>query len=111
MNDVASVNGRRIAMRVDNASEYLPAKPAMNDFNGFNFQVNLQPIFNISAGHPGSYQPFKSRIGEVASVVEAVLSTSLNAEDGNMVTLFFSFFDQATGAPEELDEVRAPALF
>jgi hypothetical protein len=44
----------------------------------------------------------------VAALMEAVLHSSLNAQDGNAVTLFFSFFDQATGAPEELDEVRAP---
>merc|ERR1719421_1742309 len=60
MNDVANYKGQRIAMRIDNTSEYLAAKPAMNDFNGFNFQINLKPLYNISAQKPGSPQPFHS---------------------------------------------------
>ena len=117
MNDVMSVDGARIAMRIDNSSEYKVAKPAMNDFNGFNFQINLQSLFNSSAGNPGSFQPFQRAQDEAPTFwpvltryLNDVLDINLNAENSNQVSLFFSFFDQDTGAPVELDEVRATSF-
>jgi hypothetical protein len=38
MNDVTTVDGRRIGLRIDNTTEYKAATPAMNDFNGFNLR-------------------------------------------------------------------------
>ena len=46
MNDITMLRGMRIAMRIDNTSEFQAARAAMTDFNGFNFQVNLKPIYN-----------------------------------------------------------------
>ncbi|MDC0525462.1 hypothetical protein OAO87_00590 [bacterium] len=107
LNDVANLEGgQRIGMRIDNTSEYTVAKPAMNDFNGFLFQINLEPIYNVAAGQPGSFQPFESDLSLATDFIETVLGISLRAENSNAVSLFFSFFDQNTGEPVELKEVR-----
>lgn len=119
MNDVTTMRGTRVAMRIDNTSEYKAAKPAMNDFNGFNFQVNLQPLYNTSAGATPDdldYQPFKSvgltgAIGDrISNFITQGLGITLQAENCNSVSLFYSFFDQDTGSPVELEEVRRHAL-
>ena len=49
LNDVGTADGKRIACRIDNASAYLNAKAAMNDYNGINFQVNMAPMYNVFA--------------------------------------------------------------
>ena len=122
---------RRVGLRIDNTTEYRAAKPAMNDFNGFNFQVNMQPIFDPYAGipadanigFPGAYQPFKAHTGLMSQgpfvldvddaadkMFSVLLNVSLAAENMNKVDLFYSFFDQDTGDPVELDEVNATLL-
>jgi hypothetical protein len=102
MNDVGHFDGKRIGMRIDNTTEYGAAKPAMTDFNGFNFQINLKPLHDIS----GVSQPFRTGITTLDSFVETLINTTLDAQDMNQVSLFYSFFDQDTGAPVELEEVR-----
>ena len=107
LNDITvTSSGQRVAMRIDNTSDYKVAKPAMNDFNGFNFQINLQPLWNNTAGHPGDEdQPFADTGGEfgtlapvINSFIETALEIDLRAENSNVVSLFYSFFDQDTGA-------------
>ena len=78
-------------MRIDNVTEYRVAKPAMNDFNGFNFQINLQPLFDTDAVLPNAYQPFRSNPA-VDNFVEAFLGITLAAQNSNSVSLFYSFF-------------------
>ena len=114
LNDITvTSSGQRVAMRIDNTSDYKVAKPAMNDFNGFNFQINLQPLWNNTAGHPGDEdQPFKADTGGefgslapvINSFIETALAIDLRAENSNVVSLFYSFFDQDTGLPIELEE-------
>merc|ERR1719478_772600 len=105
LNDITVTSGgQRVAMRIDNTSDYKVAKPAMNDFNGFNFQINLQPLYDAFAAAPGSFQPFYSDYAFITNFVQSALQITLKAENCNSVSLFYSFFDQDTGMPVELDE-------
>jgi hypothetical protein len=110
LNDIAEFNGRRIALRIDNTTEFVPAAPAMNDFNGLNFQINLAPIYDIGATDPSAFQPFMADstdpIGQAMNhFIGSALDIDLRAQNANNVALFFSFFDQNTGEPVELEEV------
>ena len=121
INDVVSITNldgsvQRIGMRIDNASEYRTATPALNGFNGFNFQLNLQPLRNASAGNPGSEQSFRFTAAymqyylgvppflaqgyadDFNGFIEAALDINMLDENMNTVSLFYSFFDQETGA-------------
>ena len=117
MNDVVEVAGRRVAMRIDNTSEFLVAKPAMNDFNGFNFQVNLAPIYDPYGGDPArsaAHDPFRDTSVPYGNLInqfiESALKVNLGQENSNAVSLFYSLFHQDDGSPVELSEVRTPSL-
>ena len=117
MNDVTSNGGRRVGLRVDNTSEYKGAKPAMNDFNGFNFQVNLAPIYDPYGGDPArsaAHDPFRDTSVPYGNLInqfiESALKVNLGQENSNAVSLFYSFFHQDDGSPVELSEVRTPSL-
>lgn len=107
LNQISTFKGQNVSMRIDNCSEYVPARPSMNDFNGFNFQLNLRPLYNFTAGAPGSFQPFVANSLIMAQFVREALQVNLLAENCNSVSLFYSFFDQDTGRPIELEEVHA----
>jgi hypothetical protein len=116
LNDITVYNGSRIALRIDNTTEFMPAKPAMNDFNGLNFQLNLKPIYDVLATNASAWQPFLTSSGYAPGTypgLDAIdnflihqVGTDLRAQNGNAASLFFSFFDQDTGMPVELEEVR-----
>jgi hypothetical protein len=87
----------------------------MNDFNGLNFQLNLKPIYDVLATDPSAFQPFlvDTQISGSSPGLAALdnfliynIGTDVRAQNSNAAVLFFSFFDQDTGAPVELDEVR-----
>ena len=125
--NVGMQNGRRISMRIDNSSVYEPANPTVNYFNGDPFQLNLRPLYDPSAGqHPTGHvsQPFElasaaelgtllgsAVLGNIAhgliTNLVNVLGMNLRSENSNAVNLFFQFYDEDTGSPIELEEVRA----
>lgn len=96
LNDVAYYNKTRIAMRIDNTTEFNPANPRMNDFNGLNFQINQAPIFDIYAARSGARQPFKGDQTDFLAralddFIQTALKVDLRAQNGNNVALLQLF--------------------
>ena len=122
--NVGMHNGRNVSMRIDNATVYEAANPAVNFFNGAPFQLNMRPIFELTAGmHANTHpeQPFTPEIaltnagldpasvpGTIAlSTMRALLQLldiTYRAENSNLVSLYFQFYYTDDGSPATLDE-------
>ena len=106
-------DGSSVSMRIDNTSVYRPWNPGQNSYHQAMFQINLQPIFDVTS----TLQPFDFTADLqplIAAIVREQLQAigildlvDLNASNTNSVGLFYSFFHTTTGLPVELEEVRA----
>ena len=103
LSNIATVGAQTVALRIDNTSLYKPYRPQVNRLNNFLIQVNMHPIQDFANAHD---------IYEIANLPAAVrplipaVVTAVEKRTGytNQLNLFYSFFDQATGVPIELEE-------
>ena len=105
LGNVGTFMGQQVALRIDNCSVYKPDR-VQNNRKMFNYlmQVNLHPVqdfFNVD----NPYDVLGGFPANVLALVPAALRNfELATKNSNQLSLFYSFFNQATGAPLELDE-------
>ena len=104
LSNIATVGAQTVALRIDNTSLYKPYRPQVNRLNNFLIQVNVHPIQDFANAHD-IYDITSLFPPAVRPLIPAAV-TSVERRTGytNHLDLFYSFFDQNTGAPIELEE-------